>query len=247
MWHVKVKAASFFRVSFYYTNATDSTLHMITGKEVQRIEYADGHVYTIQRKKKQHTPTRQEIEWKGRHPRGKKAYTNRAYSNVITLNAPQLVLIKGIYGFAGGLEFERFVDKGGYVSLTLPYYVSANLTNQFGEVGYNEPWKEGRVYYFAPGIRFHATGNKKRADFGLGLHYVCGEIKTTTFVIRYTGMETTNSNNSYLSAMVVNMNLHLHNAGQFVCGFDVTLGYLLEPRGSTDPFFQMGIKLGHRF
>src|SRR5690606_32656580 len=163
---VRVTAASIARVKYYAPAGADSLLHRISGDRVQKIEYEDGRVWE---RRPAHI---RQIDRKAEKRIVRNNISSRAYPNVITLNAPHLVLLQSLTGIACGLEYERFLDPRGYWSLHLPAYLTTKVSSDiYGGIRRGDVFEEGKAQYAAPGVLFHPLGNKRRADIGLGIQY----------------------------------------------------------------------------
>jgi hypothetical protein len=186
---------------------------------------------------------------KARLPTDKTPYLYKAYSNVLTINAPNLIVAGKFFGAAWGAQYERYFGKKGYLSADIPVYFTSTCFDHAGENRPGVPYRKAKAYYIAPGLRFHPLGNNRGADLSLGFCYGIGMMRQYTFLLQSNNYQTDtlSTESKPISLVAVSMHLNFHTTNHFICGLYVDLGQSFLPNKENGSYVQVGLKLGGGF
>jgi hypothetical protein len=184
-----------------------------------------------------------------REVRVKSKYRNEGQANKFTVNAPSMFFVIDCVGMAVGMEYERFLDKEGLISLSLPVYAFRGSTFDPGS------WRRGDILsringvYAAPAFMFHPLGNKHRVDISAGPAFLMGSINRDDREIDVSSFdpEKTYSRTDGLSALMGEFNMTVNTNGPFVFATHLGIGGILNPSPTQGAIVNFGIKLGARF
>jgi hypothetical protein len=136
----------------------------------------------------------------------------------------------GVGGYAAtmsGLEYERFVTKPQWISVTckLGGYLGGTLNLLGGRLKNGEVWSQNRGYFVAPGMRFHPLRNLRYTDVGIGVFFPLGQdIRRDNAPGSVSGGRTTAH---FLGAGVAELSVNLRPRSQYraIVGFFANWGY----------------------
>ena len=163
--------------------------------------------------------------------------------NVLTAGFGMGVITR-YFGAGAGVEYERFMDRDGLLSLCLPIVAYQGGELATGEFGYGDTRRGTTGYFLAPGLRLHPMGNRRRADLGLGAAIAFGRHGITDRHMDDKGIISERSEEAPLSAILVQAILNLRFRNGFVLGWHMSGGPLLSVGIAEGAMFQMGVRIG---
>jgi len=162
------------------------------------------------------------------------------------MDIPQITGLGGLAFFTGGVQYERFLNEDGLLSVSIPIYVgiAPHLTLSGNRVG--DDYQQGKAFFIAPGLRYHPYGNRGRADFSLGMLVAGGRLDITDYSVGYYGSRSTETNSYWFVAPMMQVDLNLHPSHQGIVGFHLSFGPSIGTE-EVDLAIRFGVKFGRRF
>lgn len=169
----------------------------------------------------------------------------------VRIGAPNVLTVGAGLGGLGGeicgtvrLEYERFINREGTFSVTLPLTRYGGGT--FGE------WHEGQTviklsgFFASPGFYYHPFGNKVPADFSIGLCIPLGFGETAITHVDGTINPTVKYHDSF-NGILARMNIVFYPGPNGAMGLFAEVGPLFNSINHKSLFGQVGIRIGGRF
>ena len=155
-------------------------------------------------------------------------------------------------GIGFSLTYERFLDKDGIVSLSLP------LSGVFNPVKneLNVDNSQDYMYYFTPGLKFYPTGGYGKVKYAIGPVFEFGAGEKTKYTYDYSttgGLANTQDHRSkYVVGISINNSFNFRPTRNLYLGIDFGFGFTYINRfGDTNDgiggLVNFGFKIGYLF
>jgi|GEM_PF-2772516 len=169
------------------------------------------------------------------------------FRNSLTANAG-VGIFCGHIGAGGGLEYQRFIDRGGHLSLDLRAAIFTSGTT--GEADYGDTRISIKARYIAPGARYHLTGNAQALDFSVGIFVPVGSLTRRERYIGYGNINRDVTTTGLMSGIVSQFVLDIRARSGFAIGPFINVGALFTEFRATNgssiqPLcFSLGLRMG---
>jgi len=169
----------------------------------------------------------------------RQAYKPVGKKHVLTVNFPGLMVMQKWLLGGPGIEYERFIDKDGMLSLGLSAYAALTVAMCKGQC------PNINSFYAVPAILYHPSGNRQLVDVSAGLGLAVGYLRRE--VSDHIGYPPGYLEKNFMTALLGQLNLTLHHRNAFVLGGHLSAGALLSPDHRGRLMIQAGLKFGGRF
>jgi hypothetical protein len=158
-----------------------------------------------------------------------------------------------------GIQYERVLDRNGYVSLLLPVAFSFVQDDAYN---YQGNWENGHSHVFTylyPGLKFYPATSSHRVTYSIGPAFGLG-FGTRTISRSYYNQNlggylyTTEDQDIFKAGFMVNNGLNIQITKAFYLGLEGGLGIFYYDNedehfefGSDEPMAQLNFKMGFRF
>ena len=168
----------------------------------------------------------------------------KSHRNSLTAHV-QMNAIGNFFGGNVGLDYERFLDKQGYISaaVSLNYGV---INDHFLDGQINE-YTDANPFYATPGIRVHPFGNARRVDLSIGSQLAIGDVYTRHITKDNQGGKLTIKSDLFMMAYVAEINANFHPEGRTVFGLHFGIGQHTAASEIDRTFFEFGLRVGSGF
>ena len=232
-------------ITYKKSNNPDGPDFIISSREVERIQYANGtkdEISDVREREYDHDRGRRSRHW---------GASNEKYGKNIIAIAPIQMANEGPAGV--GIHYERVIDKKNIISLKLPFAVIFQSEDRYNS-GTNLSEREiTPFYYFYPGVKIYPTGSNRRISYGVGPSVPLGFGRKLTS--RYVGGNTVYSEKDvFKTGLLINNSLNMQPSKNLYIGMELGLGFGYYDSGdnlatfdSSDPFVQFNFAIGYRF
>jgi hypothetical protein len=181
----------------------------------------------------------QETSGKQRDLSMRERYKPVGRPNTLTANFPTLMVIDYLLGTSAGLEYERFVNHQGTLSVSIPAHVFIAHTPNKGP-----HQAEIKGYYTAPALLYHPVGNTRFVDYSFGPAIAIGNLERTEHrnIDQFYSYDKLN-----FFAVQLQANMTVHTTGRFVFALHASGGSMLGNTVVQALFLDAGMKMGLRF
>ncbi len=174
-------------------------------------------------------------------------FARRSDKNLVTMNAPAYCYVGTYPGVSVGLEYQRFPDAGGKLSIGVGAHYFWSGTVAFGKV-YRETRANIKGNFLEFNFSYHPAGNAGRVDPGIGISVPLGTLHRLDVTdVGKTYPLTTDDGSHFFAALLLQGEVCFHNYRHYVFALYGSCGPMV-PAGATGGLSgQIGFKVGGRF